>query len=105
MVRVPDSRWRLGNWRIASVHHECPKRVAGGCDYVLAAVQHKRLRRVGDAADSGIPQGLAGLGIVGDEAAGAIAGEEESAGRGEEATSAAIAVVGMAPGDLAGLVV
>ena len=39
------------------------------------AIQHVRLRRIGDAADSRVPERLAGRRIVGYKIAGAITGK------------------------------
>lgn len=70
------------------------------------AIELKGLRSVGDAADACIPQSFTISGVVGRQAAGAIAGKYETSGGGQEATPAdVIAVKAMSPARLTCLVV
>ena len=56
------------------VQHKVKQLIADGHEHVLLAVEHVRLGRVGDVADTRVPHGLAELGVEGDEVAAATPG-------------------------------
>ena len=58
-----------------------------------------------DPADARVPQRLAGGRIVRHQVARAVAREQQAARRGQQSAAAAVAIVGMPPRDLAGLVI
>jgi hypothetical protein len=57
------------------VHDESTDGIAGGCDDVLPPIQHKRLGRIRNDANAGIPKRFAIRGVMGDETTVAIAGK------------------------------
>src|SRR5881396_448662 len=62
------------------LEHKSVQAVTGANDYVLAAIQHIRLRRVaGIGMQTGVPQRLSGQRIVSDEVARAVAPEQQLA--------------------------
>ena len=86
---------------------ERKQRVARGDEHVLPAVDHVRLRRIGDVADARVPEDAAILRVVGDEVAADVAGEDETAGGAQHAVAAepVIGGIGVPPCDLSGPVV
>src|SRR5436190_18150899 len=60
-AEAPRLRWN------ESVQHEIIDRIADRHEHVLFAVQHISLRRVGDVADTRVPDWLAELGVERDE--------------------------------------
>src|ERR1700722_15588845 len=70
------------------------------------AIQHERFRGIGYAADPGMPERLAGCGVMRNDVAIAISSENKTASGSEHSTSAAGAGdIRMAPGDGSCLVI
>src|SRR4051812_42121622 len=68
------------NTLTALIQRERVQRVADGNEHVLLAVHRIRLRRVGDRADSRMPQRLAVRRVIRDEVAAAVPAEDQLAG-------------------------
>jgi len=83
--------------------------IAGGDEQILMAVDHVGLRRVGDLADARVPKDFAVGGVIRNEVAADVSGEDEFAGSRENAVAAAEAAadagVAMTPGNFAGFIV
>src|SRR4051794_20897863 len=88
-------------FRAASLEREREQRIPTGHQDVLLAVERVRLRRVRHVSQPRVPQRRAVRWIEGDEIASAIAGEQQTPGRGEEARVAGVRHL-VAPRDLRG---
>src|SRR5688572_28204194 len=87
---------------LSSIQPECVQQISGGHEDVLAAVEHEGLRRIRHVAQPRVPKRGAVGRVESHEVAGAIAGEEQSAGGREHARRPAAAGQLMTPGDPAG---
>src|SRR5438309_2242598 len=82
---TPNSRREYIGPPSLLLQREREQRIAGPHHHVLAAVEQEGLRPVGGVgAEPGVPEGLAGGGLVGHEVAAPIVAEEESARRAEQ---------------------
>src|SRR4051812_11971145 len=67
---------KTSTYTIQLIDRERVDRIVDGDEQMLLAVDHVRLRRVGDAADSRVPEDLAGRGVERDEVAVAVSSEK-----------------------------
>jgi hypothetical protein len=69
------------------------------------AIQHKRLRAIGDLADVRVPQRLAGEDVVRHQIAATVARKQQLAGSSQQSAATTIAIIWTLPDHFAGFVI
>src|SRR5207247_958175 len=73
-----------------SVESEGIKRISGGRQYILAAIDHVGFRRIRHLTDIAVPEDLSVRRVKGNQIPGNVAGKKQSSGRRQQASGSRI---------------